>query len=207
MLWRCEQQNPGVLLHTLPSTPRKLSAPVMSFQADFYPMAGLDDTMIWPGAMYGAGLGCDVYGNVQYAADYAMSSGFVDMGQLDAGQLNAGQFDAGQFDADQLNAGQFDAGQFDAGQFSVGQFNVGQLDAGQLDASTWNASTWDAWSCLTPASGCQGVQPQIEPTVSASPPRSCGLAAGCVDAADGKMAAVEERLTRLEQSFGRLRNE
>ncbi|RYN43733.1 hypothetical protein AA0117_g13563 [Alternaria alternata] len=136
-----------------------------------------------------------------------MSSGFVDMGQLDAGQLNAGQFDAGQ-----LNAGQFDAGQFGAGQFSVGQFNVGQLDAGQLDASTWdastwNASTWDAWSCLTPASGCQGVQPQIEPTVSASPPRSCGLAAGCVDAADGKMAAVEERLTRLEQSFGRLQNE
>jgi hypothetical protein len=184
MLWRCEQQNPGVLLHTLPSTPRKLSAPVMSFQADFYPMAGLDDTMIWPGAMYGAGLGCDVYGNVQYAADYAMSSGFVDMGQLDAGQLNAGQFDA-----DQLNAGQFDAGQFDAGQFSVGQFNV---------------STWDAWSCLTPASGCQGVQPQIEPTASASPPRGCGLAAGCVDAADGKM---EERLTRLEQSFGRLQNE
>ena len=189
----------------------------MSFQADFYPMAGLDDTTIWPGAMYGAGLGCDVYGNVQYAADYAMSSGFVDMGQLDAGQftagqfdagqLNAGQFDAGQFDAGQLNAGQFDADQSNAGQFSVGQFNVGQLDVGQLDAGQLDASTWDAWSCLTPASGCQGVQPQIEPTASASPPRGCGLAAGCVDAADGKMAAVEERLTRLEQSFGRLQNE
>ena len=81
----------------------------MSFQADFYPVAGLDDVTTWPSPMYSAGLTCDLYGNVQYTPDNAMSSGFVDVGQFDAGPFNAGQFNAGQFDADQFDAGTWDA--------------------------------------------------------------------------------------------------